>query len=137
VDGAELCHGSLPDPDFYTTTTREAALSFRQMVEPLCFFGHTHYAEWFMEEPGQGLPHQVSATRGAVLSIEPGRRYMVNPGGAGQPRDGNSQTSYAIWDTGAGTVQIARAPYNVAAAQHAMRDAALPSSMSERLIVGV
>jgi diadenosine tetraphosphatase ApaH/serine/threonine PP2A family protein phosphatase len=137
VDGAQLCHGSLFDPGFYTTTSGEAALSFHTMEHCLCFFGHTHYAEWFVEQPGQGLPVQVSATSGGVLHQEQAKRYLVNPGGVGQPRDGNSQTSYALWDTEAATIEIVRATYNVSVAQAKMREARLPYSMSERLMLGI
>jgi len=137
VAGAQLCHGSLFDPDYYTTTPQEALLSLERMSEPLCFFGHTHYAEWFVESATGDLPVQIAMTGGGLLSPEAGRRYLINPGGLGQPRDGNSQTSYAIWDTDAGTIAIHRAPYNISAAQARMRDAGLPWSMSERLLLGV
>ncbi len=136
VEGAHLCHGSLFDPDYYTTTAREAEFSLERMTAALCFFGHTHYAEWFVGGDGE-LPMQVSVVHGGILKMAPGKRYLVNPGGLGQPRDGNSQTSYAIWDTEAATVEVHRAPYNVSATQARMRDCGLPWSISERLMMGV
>lgn len=133
---AHLCHGSLFDPDYYTTNPFEAAASLERMTLDICFLGHTHYAEWFAQAGESRLPVQHTAVMGAVIRLEAGRRYLVNPGSVGQPRDGNSKASYAVWDTEARTVEIHRVPYNIAAAQDLMEAADLPWSMSARLSYG-
>jgi len=136
-DDAHLCHGALFDPDYYTTTTREAAASMQVMALPLCFFGHTHYAEWFVSNGDEALPEQFPAPQGDEIRLQPGNAYMINPGSVGQPRDGNSQAGYAVWDTEAQTVVLHRVSYNVSATQRKMDDEGLPRSMSERLMMGV
>ncbi len=137
VEGAHICHGALFDSDYYTTTPREAAGSFRVMTEPLCFFGHTHYAEWFTESAPEGMPVQHPMADGGTLETIPGRRYMINPGAVGQPRDGNSQAAYAVWDTELRTVSLQRVAYNIKAAQEKMEMAELPWNMAARLTMGV
>lgn len=137
IEGAHLCHGSLFDADYYTTTPFEAAASLRVMTLQLCFFGHTHYAEWFYENPGHDRPDRGAAPDGARILLEPGTRYMINPGAVGQPRDGNSQAAYAVWDDEEQTVSLCRVPYNVREAQRRMEEAQLPWNMAERLMIGV
>jgi len=137
VPGAHVCHGSLPDPDLYTTGPREAMTSLAVMEEDLCFLGHTHCAEWYTYRNDQRLPGQSPRPEGGRLELAAGRKYVVNPGGVGQPRDGNSQTSYAVWDPEARTVEIRRLSYDVAAAQRLIYEAGLPQSMAERLRYGV
>lgn len=140
MEGAELCHGSLFDPDYYTTSAAEAAHSLRAMQGYLAFFGHTHYAEWFTVSSvpdTHELPVQFPMPYGGLLHLSPARLHLVNPGSVGQPRDGNSQAAYAIWDTDEATVTLERVAYNVHAAQERMRAVGLPQNMASRLLLGV
>lgn len=137
LDGAHLCHGSLPDPDLYTTTPGEAALTFDLMDEPLCFIGHTHYAEWYIDRADGRLPAHYARPSGGECSLAPGRQYLVNPGSVGQPRDNNSQASFAVWDTTADLVTIHRVSYDIARTQQLIRDAGLPANMADRLRYGI
>lgn len=136
VAGAHLCHGSLPDPDLYTTSPREAQASFELMDEPLCFLGHTHYAEWYIyRNDGRPATHHPRA-EGGELGLTAGRAYIVNPGSVGQPRDGNSQASFATWDSAANVVTIHRVSYDVAETQRLILEAGLPRNMADRLRYG-
>lgn len=137
IEGAHLCHGSLPDPDLYTTTPHEAAMSFALMEEPLCFIGHTHYAEWYIDRADGRLPSHYARPEGGECALAAGRQYLVNPGSVGQPRDNNSQASFAVWDTEAGTVTIYRVSYDIAETQARIRKAGLPGQMADRLRYGV
>lgn len=137
VGGAVLCHGSLADPDLYTTTPEEALLSFRLLEGPLAFFGHTHFAEWFRFSPALSLPEEFLLPHGGVCRVDPEYQYLINPGAVGQPRDGNLQGSFAIWDTEAATVEIIRFDYDFAEAQRRMYAAGLPENMALRLGLGI
>ncbi len=138
LDGVTLCHGSVPDPDFYTTTPREALLSFAVLRTPLCFFGHTHYAEWFRYDSlVDPMPEELMRPEGGVLHLEVGPKYLINPGSVGQPRDGNSQAAFAVYDADAATVEFHRISYNVSAAQQGILRAGLPESMAARLSEGI
>jgi len=133
-----LCHGSVPDPDFYTTTPREAMLSFRHMTTDMAFFGHTHVAGWFQHNPeSNDLPELFLATEDSVVQVEAGRMYLINPGAVGQPRDGMSTAAFAIYDTASASVEYRRVAYNVAAAQQGIIDAGLPEFLAARLAVGI
>jgi predicted phosphodiesterase len=138
LDAATLCHGSVPDPDFYTTTPREALLSFAVMRTPLCFLGHTHYSEWFRYDSlVDTMPEEFMRPDGGVLHLEVGPKYLINPGSVGQPRDGNSQAAFAVFDTDAAVVEFHRVSYNVSGAQEGILAAGLPESMAARLAEGI
>lgn len=137
IPGAHVCHGSLPDPDLYTTTPAEAMRSLAVMEEQLCFVGHTHCAEWYIYRNDNRPPSQHPRPEGGVFELADNRMYVINPGGLGQPRDGNSQASYAIWDQEAKTVEIRRLSYDILAAQNKILDAGLPVNMAERLRYGI
>lgn len=137
VAGAHLCHGSLVDPDLYTTAPLEALLTAQAMEEPLCFLGHTHYAEWYTYRGDNRPPTQSARPGGGELPLLAGRQYIINPGAVGQPRDGNSQASYAVWDTEAQVVTIQRISYDIAEAQQRILEAGLPTNMADRLKFGI
>jgi diadenosine tetraphosphatase ApaH/serine/threonine PP2A family protein phosphatase len=61
---------------------------------------------------------------------------LVNPGSVGQPRDGDPDAAYAVWDVEAGAVELRRVPYDREAAKQAIRDAGLPRMLADRLDSG-
>ena len=63
-------------------------------------------------------------------------RYLANVGSVGQPRDGDPRACFALWDRAAGTLELVRCPYAVAAAQDKIIAAGLPSFLAERLARG-
>lgn len=137
VEGAHLCHGSLPEPDLYTTTPNDALKSFQLMEEAVCFIGHTHYAEWFIFRPDGRVPTHHPRPEGGDCIFGSGRQYLVNAGSIGQPRDNNSQASFAIWDTGLPGMTIYRVSYNISATQQRILSAGLPRNMADRLKYGI
>lgn len=137
IPGAHVCHGSLPDPDLYTTTPLEAMATVTVMEEQCCFLGHTHVAEWYTYRSDNRPPTQHPRPEGGKFELVEGRMYVVNPGGVGQPRDGNSQASYAVWDSEAHAIEIRRISYDIAGAQRLIFEAGLPQSMAERLRYGI
>jgi diadenosine tetraphosphatase ApaH/serine/threonine PP2A family protein phosphatase len=75
-----------------------------------------------------------SAVRGnALIKLERDRRYLINPGSVGQPRDRNPRASFAIVDSERMTAQFFRVPYNVAKTQSAILKAGLPAVLANRL----
>lgn len=137
ADEITLCHGSVPDPDHYTVTPLDALLSFAAMTTPLALFGHTHYAEWFSFSPADPLPQEHPHPFGGRCPLEGSARYLVNPGAVGQPRDGNEQAAFAIYDDQTQEVLLQRVPYDIERTMQQMRDAGLPDSMWTRLRLGV
>jgi diadenosine tetraphosphatase ApaH/serine/threonine PP2A family protein phosphatase len=70
------------------------------------------------------------------LRVEQPRRYLLNPGSIGQPRDGDPRAAFAIADLEHETIEFWRVPYDISAVQERMRNARLPEPLVQRLIVG-
>ena len=63
-------------------------------------------------------------------------RLIINPGGVGQPRDGDPRASYAIYDSDAQVVYHYRVNYDISATQQKMLEYNLPLPLIERLSYG-
>ena len=70
------------------------------------------------------------------LELEPGRRYLINVGSVGQPRDRDPRAAYAIWDAELGTVAVRRVSYDVATAREKILSGGLPRFLADRLAWG-
>ena len=136
VDDITICHGSIHDPNFYITSPQGALPSLQAMAGTVGFFGHTHSAEYFVQREEGELPEHYPSSAGGICLVEAGCKYLINPGAVGQPRDGNPQAAYAIYDEESGQIKLHRVDYDIAAAQQQMIDAGLPSNMSLRLSQG-
>jgi diadenosine tetraphosphatase ApaH/serine/threonine PP2A family protein phosphatase len=80
-----------------------------------------------------------TAVRGGTYSkfkIDPSKKYFINVGAVGQPRDNNPKSAYVIYDMDAGTIELRRLDYDIAAAQKKIRAAGLPERLAERLEFG-
>jgi len=112
--GALCVHGCPPDSVttylFAVSKTRLQSL-FRAMKERICFAGHTHHLE-LISFDGQNVT-QKPLNRGLV-DLHEETRYIVNAGSVGQPRDGNNNAKYLIWDTDSGTIDVRFVPYDIA-----------------------
>ena len=65
-----------------------------------------------------------------------GRKYFINVGSVGQPRDGDPRAAYVLYNPKERTIRFRRLEYDVAAAQAKIREAGLPERLAERLEVG-
>lgn len=130
-----LCHGSLRAPAWEYLVTEEAARAqFEQMTVPWSFVGHTHIP-LIIEQTEDGELLGERPESGTLVSLQ-GRRLILNPGGVGQPRDGDPRAAYAILDIEAQTVQFWRVPYPIRRTQALMETAGLPEGLIARLRKG-
>jgi hypothetical protein len=64
-----------------------------------------------------------------------GYRFIINPGGVGQPRDGDPRAAFMIYDTVRGFT-FYRVPYDIEKTQEKIIDAGLPQYLAIRLAYG-
>ena len=64
------------------------------------------------------------------------KRYIINVGSVGQPRDGDSRACYCVYDTDRGAVEFRRIEYDVNAARERIIKAGLPEELGDRLLRG-
>ena len=77
--------------------------------------------------------------RGGTYSkfkVEPGKKYFVNVGAVGQPRDNNPKAAYVVYDMEETTIELRRLDYDIPKAQKKILDAGLPPRLAERLALG-
>jgi diadenosine tetraphosphatase ApaH/serine/threonine PP2A family protein phosphatase len=61
---------------------------------------------------------------------------IINPGGVGQPRDGDPRASYAVYDSAARILYHYRVEYDILATQRKMDELGLPVPLIVRLSEG-
>lgn len=131
---ATYCHGAPPSPEEfrYVLSLRQARalLSCFDELPPVTFMGHSHLERSFRLWPG-GVTELIAGR----IRVDSGRRYVVNVGSVGQPRDRDPRAAAAIFDHRRGTVEFVREPYDVAAAASRIRAAGLPESFARRLFL--
>jgi predicted phosphodiesterase len=138
-DGIVLIHGSFHDEDEYVFTPEQALEGLLDSSKPLTFFGHTHHQGGFSYQDSQLEVLQVRPREEdslAALRIDPQKRYLLNPGSVGQPRDGNARAGFAITDLQHQVVEFWRVPYDISAVQERMNVAQLPEPLVQRLAYG-
>jgi len=129
-----LVHGSPRDPVWeYLLTTSQAKDNFALFKARFCLVGHSHVPLVFTSK-GSG---DFSGRRFlADISLAGKERMIINPGGVGQPRDGDPQASYAIYDSQDGLVKLHRVAYDIQVTQEKMVKQGLPMSLVTRLSHG-
>jgi diadenosine tetraphosphatase ApaH/serine/threonine PP2A family protein phosphatase len=65
-----------------------------------------------------------------------GYRAIINPGGVGQPRDGDPRAAFMIYDSERGTFEFYRIPYPFEKTQEKIIQAGLPQYLAVRLAFG-
>ncbi len=132
-----LFHGSIHETDRYILYREDAANNFRFLAGlpgPLSvgFFGHTHVKMALIESRG------VLSTSLEIeeLELSPDKRYLINPGSAGQPRDGDPRAAFLIYDDKDRKVTFHRMEYDIGTCQEKIIRAGLPPQLAERLAWG-
>ncbi|MEE8193929.1 MAG: metallophosphoesterase family protein [Dehalococcoidales bacterium] len=131
-----LLHGSPRDPIWdYLVSVGSAQENFAYFESKYCLVGHSHVPLVFKQEEGGNCSFQeFSPGIGLVLGDS---RLIINPGGVGQPRDGDPRASYAIYDNSSSVVRLYRVPYDINATQIKMVKNNLPMRLVVRLEQGV
>jgi predicted phosphodiesterase len=139
TDGIVLVHGTFLDEDEYVFTPAQALESLLDSTGRVTFFGHTHHQGGFsyLDSDLQVLPLRPRPKESQfVFRLEPTRRYLLNPGSIGQPRDADPRAGFAIADLDHQVVEFWRVPYDIAGVQARMRAAGLPEPLVQRLAFG-
>ncbi len=125
TDLCTLAHAGPANPqEFeYVQSLQVAEQQFGAFASQLCFIGHTH------------IP-TICGENLRTFVFKNGMRFLINVGSIGQPRDGNPQLSFGIFDTALWKYQNVRADYDVEGASRAILDCGLPPILGKRLFQG-
>jgi diadenosine tetraphosphatase ApaH/serine/threonine PP2A family protein phosphatase len=133
ADGALLVHASPSAPHLwrYILSASEAGPEFSSFDESVCFIGHSHVP--MVIARGESGVEELKA---AEVSFEAGKRYIVNVGSVGQPRDGDPRAALGLFDSGERTFRLVRVKYDAEATSRKIIDSGLPPFLGERLLAG-
>lgn len=137
--GVVLVHGAFHDEDEYVFTPAQALEGLLDSTAAVTFFGHTHHQGGFAyQDSNLEILHIRPKTNElfAPLRVEAGKRYLLNPGSIGQPRDSDPRAAFAIADLSNNVVEFWRVPYEIGKVQSRMRKAGLPEPLVQRLEFG-
>lgn len=131
-----LAHGSPREPIWeYLLSTYSARISFDYFQTKYCLVGHSHVPAIFEQLADSEDCSLAELSPDAPLILGENRQ-IINPGGVGQPRDGDPRAAYAIYDSEHGVIQHHHVPYDIDATQQKMAEYGLPSRLITRLSYG-
>jgi predicted phosphodiesterase len=130
-----LVHGAPVNYFEYILDKASASRAFENTDSPVVFIGHTHIAEYWVLSPDGTIGHKHMQD-GGELELEEGKRYIIDVGSVGQPRDLNPKASFAFFDPQKRTVRWMRYEYPIDEVQHKIHEAHLPDYLAVRLEVG-
>jgi predicted phosphodiesterase len=130
-----LVHGAPVNYFEYILDKRTAARAFERTDAPVVFVGHTHIAEYWVLEPDGTVGHKHMQLGGDLI-FEPGKRYIVDVGSVGQPRDLNPEASVVFFEPEKQRVEWVRYAYPIDEVQSKIHEAHLPDYLATRLESG-
>lgn len=133
----EVCayHASPRDPVWeYVLSGTQADGCMDAMAARIGAVGHSHVALFFQRDGGREVVG-ATAPAGTELDVSSGE-WLVNPGGVGQPRDGDARAAWLLLDTGDWVASWRRVEYPIDEAANAIEAAGLPRSLARRLYSG-
>jgi len=101
-----------------------------RLKQKITFVGHTHQMAIY------GLDHGVLKKKKLLkcrLSLAKSRRYIINTGSVGQPRDSYNEAKYIIWDSDHYTIESRFVPYDYHNAARMIIKAGIPKQYAEVL----
>jgi len=131
---SRFVHGFPPDsPTVYMFEISNVKMRniFGQYKERLCFTGHTHNPE-IVEFDGDFVVRTL--LKRGVTNLDKDKRYIINAGSVGQPRDGDNHAKYLIWDTSDDTIEVKYVSYDIESVANKIIKAGLPELNARRLM---
>lgn len=133
VAGAHFVHAFPPASVFrYLHSQADAKIAdlFATATPRLFFVGHTH--RLVLVSGQQGSISRRALTKECV-SLEADKKYIVNCGSVGQPRDGDYRAKYLLWDAVAGQLNVRYVAYDHHLTMQKIKDCGFPEIYAMRL----
>ncbi|MFZ2446824.1 MAG: metallophosphoesterase family protein [Syntrophobacteraceae bacterium] len=127
-------HGCPPDSitDYlFEKSGKQLGLLLGGMEQRICFVGHTHTLRLVSWKGGRVI--RAGLERG-VTRLDAGARHIVNIGSVGQPRDGNRDAKYVVWNSAEDTLDVRFVPYDAVATAEKIIRVGFPRINADRLL---
>ncbi len=132
-EGYHFVHGFPPDSaTTYLFQVSEDKLrdTFKNMNEKICFVGHTHELE-IVGFDGEMITR--TPMHKGITFLHDQKQYIINIGSVGQPRDGDNNAKYVIWDTANYHIEVKYVPYDIGKVVSRILALGLPKAHADRL----
>lgn len=133
LENCRCVHGFPPDSPliymFQASESRKKEI-LDEIPQRICFIGHTHTLEVIGYD---GINLEYSDLPRGITQLAADKKYIINIGSVGQPRDTSNDAKYVIWDASADTIDVRYISYDIAAVVQKIKDAGLPASHADRL----
>ncbi len=129
-----LVHGFPPDSPtryLFQVSARDKQRALQSLPGRIFFVGHTHILQLISSDGKTLTDHPLVE---GVTPLDPARRYFVNIGSVGQPRDGDPRAKYVLWNPTGHTIEVRCVPYDARAAAAKIIAAGLPEAHAHRLL---
>jgi diadenosine tetraphosphatase ApaH/serine/threonine PP2A family protein phosphatase len=128
-----------PEEWDYLLSAEDGYAAFGDFPTRLCFVGHSHRpGVWSLGSSGPAYEDLGGpAWHGHRVPFHDGRRYIVNVGSVGQPRDRDPRAAYVLWDEDERRGTLRRVTYDHRAAAAKFLQAGLPRALADRLARGM
>ncbi|MFH1135642.1 MAG: metallophosphoesterase family protein [Pseudomonadota bacterium] len=114
-------HGSTLDPALfnYVLSADHARQALAATIRQVVLVGHSHIPAIYVEVEYRrifaGLIHRVESVGGDEVRLETSKRYVINVGSVGQPRNGDPRACYGLLHFESQCFRLIRVPYHVEA----------------------
>jgi len=135
-DQLTFVHASPTDNCKYMTSSLDFKKGFTNLHTRICFFGHTHLQTVAILSDTQIKVIHIDTTTKSLFHLCSTKHYFINPGSVGQPRDGNPQAAFAVYDSEKTHVSFFRVSYDYETTAKKFADLRLPGEMDQRIRVG-
>lgn len=133
VENGYFVHGYPPASVFrYLTRQSDKTIAalFDSAATDLYFLGHTHSLQLVTGYKGTICRRSLAEE---LVTLEPGKKYIVNCGSVGQPRDGDNRAKYLIWDCLAAQLAVRFIPYDYKTTIKKITERGFPEAYALRL----
>lgn len=112
------------------TPDDQIAAYFQNSKNNFCFVGHSHDLLLISWKNAQVDKQKLAK---GVHSLSSSAKYIINAGSVGQPRDGNNNAKYLLWDTDKNSIEVRYVPYDINITIQKILDRGFPKAYGQRL----
>jgi predicted phosphodiesterase len=156
-EGFEIVHSTPSYPRGYEYAKNASVLKYTALWSKITFGGHTHRPAAYIYTKEQRdvnasvliptdsydirlmMIEKECSDKTESFTVEQNNdwKYYINVGSLGQPRDGNSDGCYVVFDSVSNQISFRRVKYNAEAASRRITEAKLPNELAQRVLKGV
>lgn len=134
AENALFVHGAPPDSVttyLYNLKKPDVEKIFAENSERIFFVGHTHELQVISLEDKDLIREKPVV--GKRVNLRQDKKYLVNCGSVGQPRDGDSRAKYILWDSDRWTVDVRAVRYDIETTAEKILARGFPRAYADRL----